>query len=785
MSLVAGSHLGPYEIVTLLGAGGMGEVYRARDSRLGRDVALKVLPATMAADPDRIERFQREARAIAALNHPHIVTIYSVEETNAEDRERTGVTSFLTMELVEGQSLDQLIPPAGLAPDRVIAMALSLAEALVAAHDKGIVHRDLKPTNIIVTADGRVKVLDFGLAKELHAVESTTETVTKLGQTGAGVVLGTPAYMSPEQIGGRPIDARTDIFSFGVVVHEMASGTRPFQGANPATMASAILRDPAPSLVSLRRDAPIDLDRLLSRCLEKDRERRIQTARDVRNELDVMRRTLESGSGPRRTEAIARGERTSIVVVPFANLSPDPENEYFSDGLTEELISDLSKVKALSVLSRTSAMQLKGAKKDVRTIGRELGVRFVLDGSVRKAGNSLRITAQLIDASTDAQVWSEKYSGTMDDVFEVQERVSREIVRALNITLTADEQGRLSERPIGDARAFELYLQARLELRRYALDRAVTLLNEAVRIEGETPPLMAALTWAKVWRVRMGLAGGRGLLDEAEREARAIQARAPDIAYGESLLGHIAYERGQLPEAVHHLKRAVEMNPNDSDALMMLTMTYSGAGQDGPAREVARRAVVCDPLSALSWMANGAPRWFVGQPEQSIASLEHAVEVDPHNFIAHWTMAYGYVLVGRLIDAGRHARILQGMGPDLPYTRQVLSLIDGIEGRQEAALAQLAPIDTAMLDAHNQFHLAESFIMAGQPDRGLDLLEESVSGFYPYPYLAEYCPFLKPVRSTPRFAAALAKARGNYDAFASREAELMMQEGGSSAPQRR
>ena len=762
MTLAAGTRLGHYEIVGSLGSGGMGEVYRAADRTLGREVALKVLPGTVARDAARVARFQREARSIAALNHPHIVTIYSVEEADG--------VHFLTMELVDGVSLDRHISPNGLSIDALVGMACQLAEALAAAHEKNIVHRDLKPANVMVSSGGRIKILDFGLAKVDEASSPAFDAETML-ETSEGLVLGTLPYMSPEQLEGRALDARTDIFSLGVMVHEMATGTRPFEGGSPAALLSSILRDVPHPVTERRPELPGELGALIARCLEKDRDRRVQTARELRDELQTLQRTHAGGSAARvavRTSA----DKRSIVVLPFANLSPDPANEYLGDGLTEEIITDLSKVRALSVISRTSAMQLKGAKKDARTLGRELGVQYVLDGSVRKAGNSLRITAQLIDAAADAPVWSDKYTGTMDDVFELQERVSREIVGALDITLTSDEQRRLAERPIADARAFEVFLQARQEIRRYAPDRAAALVRDAIRIEGETPPLLALLTWTKVLRVRSGVSNDRTPLDEAEREASELLRRMPHAPYGHSLLGHIEYERGRMPESAHHLKLALEQEPNDSDTLLMLAMTYTGAGQNALAQATAKRMMDCDPLSPLSWMATGVPLWFVGRATETIPSLQRALEIDPYNFIVHWSIGYTYALLDQLPNASRHAKALNDMGPDVPYTRQLLSLIDGIEGRRETALERIQPIDVARLDPHHLFHFAESFILAGEQDRGLELLERAVTGFYPHLYMAEYCRFLDPVRATPRFTGVLATARELAASFPRKEAAL-------------
>jgi serine/threonine protein kinase/tetratricopeptide (TPR) repeat protein len=740
----------------------MGEVYRATDHTLGRDVALKILPEPLAGDPVRIERFRREARAVAALNNPHIVTIYSVEQSDG--------LHFLTMELVDGVSLDRKIPAEGQPVETLLAMAVELAEGLSAAHEKGIVHRDLKPTNVMATRTGRVKILDFGLAKVSDLSGAGTDDT--IAHTTDGTVLGTMPYMSPEQIEGRPLDPRSDIFSFGVMLYEMATGSRPFQGASQATLLTAILRDVPPPLHERRPDLPDDLGPLIARCLEKDRDRRLQTATALRDALQVLKQGVASGVAPRSAETAPRREKRSIVVLPFSNMSPDASNDYLGDGLTEEIITDLAKVRALSVISRTSAMQLKGAKKDAKTIGRELGVQYVLDGSVRKAGNSLRITAQLVDATSDAPLWSDKFSGTMDDVFEVQERVSREIVRALDITLTSDEHRRLGERPIADVRAFELFLQARQEIRRYAPDRAIALIREAIRIEGETPPLVAFLAWTKVLQVRSGMAPSRTVLDEAEAEARQLLTRAPDAPYGHSLLGHIAYERGQMPEAAYQLKRGLEREPNDSDMLLMLGMTYIGAGQNTLAIQTTQRMMACDPLSPLSWMAIGVPFWFTGQAAGSIQPFTRGLEMDPHNFIVHWALGYALALIGRPSDARRHAAALSQMGQDAAYTRQLLGLLDALDGRPADALPHIATLNAELLDAHQQFHLAESFVQAGDHDRALDLLERAVEGFYPYPFMAEYCRFLDPLRGTPRFVALLARAKELADSFGAREAAL-------------
>jgi non-specific serine/threonine protein kinase len=768
MSLASGSRIGHYEIVDSIGAGGMGEVYRALDSTLGRHVALKLLPQDLARDPARIDRFRREARTVASLNHPHIVTIYSVEQDAASG------AHFLTMELVDGTSLDRQLPADGMPASKLLDLSWALADALAAAHDKGIVHRDLKPGNVMLTADGRVKVLDFGLAKASEQDDAGANDET-IARTSEGVVMGTVPYMSPEQAEGRSLDTRSDVFSLGVVLHEAATGSRPFHGASSAALLSSILRDTPPPVGARRVDLPVAFGRLVGRCLEKDRDRRIQTAKDVRNEIDAIRRELTSGvrspspaSGPSRhslaRRSLGEGGR-SIVVLPFANLSPDADNAYFSDGLTEELIADLAKVGALQVISRTSSMQLKGTTKSMRMIGQDLGVGYVLEGSVRKAGNSLRITAQLIDVETDAPLWSDKYSGTMDDVFEVQERVSREIVKALGVRLTSEEIRRLADRPIADPRAFELYLQARQQLRRYAIPTAIPLIEEAIRIEGETPPLVAMRAWATLWQVRLGMAPDQSPLDEAERAAQSLIAERPDASYVHALLGNLKYERGHLLEALRHFRRAIELEPNDTDSLVMMAFTLVGGGQDDEAQALAPRLVQSDPLSAATWMAAGGPLWFVGRAAEGIPIMKRGLEIDPNSFIAHWCTGYACAVAGRLDEAKAHAAVLRRLFDGGPYTRQLLALVDGLEGRQAAAREWLAPINIAILDPHQQFHLAESFLVAGDLERGLELLERSNFGFHPYVYMAHHCRFLDPVRHTPRFQVLLEQAKARTEAF--------------------
>lgn len=475
-------------------------------------------------------------------------------------------------------------------------------------------------------------------------------------------------------------------------------------------------------------------------------------------------RAADSGQPTLRTAQ--HGDRHSIVVLPFADLSPNADHEYFSDGLTEEIIADLAGVRALAVISRTSAMRFKGTDKGLPAIGRMLDVQYVLEGSVRKAGERLRITAQLIDARTDEHLWAEKYDGFIQDVFDVQERVSREIVRALNLTLTSAEDDRLSDRQIADVRAFELYLKARRQLQRYSDEGVSELLAQAVAIEGETPPLRALKAWAQVNQVRTGMNRDMRPLEEAEVAARGLLKLAPQSNYGHVLLGYIEYERGHHPEAVKHFRTGLTLESDDADARFYMGVAYNMGGQSDLAQETSRELLASDPLAPLSHVLAGAIAMFKGDWDVAVRHFQGALELDPDNLIVRWCLGYTLALAGNVPDATPHADWLRRNGPGVPYTVQLCSLLDALEGREQEARDTLATVNTAPLDAHNRFHLAESFAMAGEVDRALDLLEYAVGeGFYPYHFIVEHCPFMAPLRDSHRFESIAVTARELAEAF--------------------
>jgi serine/threonine protein kinase len=736
---------GRYRIERELGAGGMATVYLGLDLRHDRQVAIKVLRPGLAASLGR-DRFAREIRLAARLNHPHILPLYDSGEADQ--------FLFFVMPVMQGQTLrDRLRQSRTLPIDEAVRIASEVADALDYAHRHDVVHRDIKPENILLH-EGHALVADFGIGKALVAAADTSVEFTQVG-----VTVGTPAYMSPEQASGDLVDGRSDLFALGCVLYEMLTGDVAFEEPTAsATIAKRFTWSP-PAVTSLRTDVPPAIADTVSRLVARQAADRPSTGSAVVATLRKAQTTPFGVAAAPRVSDARTGK--SMAVLPFSNVSADGGNDFFSDGLTDEIITDLSGVQALRIISRNSSMQLKGSAKSLPEIGRALGVRYLLTGTVRRAGNALRITAQLVDGETDTPLWAEKYNGTLDDIFDVQERVSRAIVSALQVQLTSSEDARLKSRRISDPRAFEIYLEARNELRRYgaSTERASVLLQRAAELEGETPPLRALRAFMEFSKVRGGTSADLRPLDVAEAEARALVDLVPDAPYGHALLGFVAYERGHLRDAARHLMRAMELDAADADVLFFLCITLQAAGQIEPAQRLARRFYEADPLSPFSGAMLCVGEWFSGNIGLHLDALERSRTMDPENPIINWALGYTYALMGRIGDASRQAQWMRTHVPQLPYTAQLSSLVDAIEGRREAAVLMLSQVDLTPLDAHQTFHMAESFAMAGDSRRALTLLEYAVDhGMYPYKFYREYCPFMIPLRSEPEFTRIIAKA---------------------------
>ena len=728
---------GRYTLGTPIGAGGMATVYRANDERHAREVALKVLRPELSEALGR-ERFLREIQLAAGLTHPHILPLH-------DSGEAEGVLWF-TMPLVQGDTLrDRLKRERTLPVDEAIRTLGEVADALDYAHRHGIVHRDIKPENILLH-EGHAMVADFGIAKAVDAASSASGAFTRVG-----VTVGTPTYMSPEQAAGEPVDGRSDLFALGCLGFEMLTGEAAFSGATvQSTIARRFVHTPPP-VSSLRPEVPPGISRIIEKLMARAVDERTATGGHV-----LVSLRSEDTRSPAASPVAPHTER-SVVVLPFTNLSPDPDNEYLSDGLTEETITALSRVQALRVIPRTSAMQYKGSTKALRTIGDELGVRWALTGSVRKAGNALRISAQLVDARTDSPAWADTFSGTMDDVFDVQERVARSIVGALDVALSPSESARLAERPIRDARAFELYLKARELLAGYDVARAEPLIERAVELEGEVPALRALRAMMSIMLLRTGASRDESSMDGIEREARGLIEAEPDQAFGHAILGFLGYERGDLSTAGRSLRKAMELDPADGDVRFFLGISLQAADRTDP--RAGLEWVARDPFSPLAQSLVGANSWFQGRPSEGLAAMEEAVRLAPMGPIFHWALGYHYALLGRFPEAAREAGWLVENAAELPYTAQLQALIEGADGRRDEALELLSHVDELALDGHHTFHLAESYAMAGEHDRAVAMLDRAVTlGFYPYSYYARLCPFLEDLRERDDFARVLDRA---------------------------
>jgi eukaryotic-like serine/threonine-protein kinase len=632
--LLPGHRLGSYEVIALLGVGGMGQVYRARDPRLDRDIAVKILQTD---DAEHRKRFAREARAIAALNHPNIVTIHSVEEFDGQP--------FLTMELVEGTPLNRLIPPGGFELHELLSIAIPIADALAAAHARGIVHRDLKPPNVMVCPDGRVKILDFGLAKNLARNVDPAHLVSA-EETREGQIIGTLAYMSPEQLMADTVDARSDIFSLGVLIYEMATGKRPFDGPNAAVVLVSLLNNPVP----LIGGAAADLDRIIARASARKPGGRYQRVTDLVSDL----RALMTGMAL-TTPPVTR--LPAIAVLPFANLTNDPDQEYFCDGMAEELISALSRVKGLAVVSRTSAFQFKGTQIDVREIGERLDVQTVLEGSVRRAGNRLRISAQLVNVADGYHIWSERFDRTIDDVFLIQDEIARSITESLRVTLTRPMTGMMVKAPTSSLEAYHLYLRGRFLLNRFAdlygsLTGARKCFEDAVALDPMYSAAYAGLSEACT------ALGYTTFLPAPEASRAALEAAEcavtldPALPEGHTALGWTkTLFATDMRTAERDFQRAIDIAPGYAPAHGYYALLLCGFGRFGEAIDHANQARQHDPLWMMMPFIMSQVLICARRFKEAEHQMREVLSIDPNMDGCYWYLSSALAGQGRLEEA--------------------------------------------------------------------------------------------------------------------------------------
>lgn len=755
MALMPESRLGPYEIRSLLGSGGMGEVYLAHDTRLGRDVALKVLPEPVSGNPDRLKRFEQEARAAAALNHPGILAVHDVGWHNG--------SPYIVSELLEGETLRERLRAGALPVRKALEVALPLARALAAAHEKGIVHRDLKPENVFLTRDGQVKVLDFGLAKLLPSPDLESESERDGNSTVSGTVLGTTSYMSPEQLRGQKTGAGSDVFSFGVLLYEMLAGRRPFLGESAADVEAAILQQDPVRLLDLDVAVSPLLERITERCLEKRPEDRFASAHELAVALEavsgaesasalsgptarklrrlarrrwvsaaVLLLLLASGAGwafwrSRRTGAAAPIE--SLAVLPLLNLSGDAEQEYFADGITEALIANLAKIRAVKVISRTSVMQYKTTRKPLPEIARELNVDAVVEGSVLRSGNRVRVTAQLIRAATDEHLWAETYDRGMTDILALQGDIVRAIAGEVRIKVTSEEEARLTTARTVDPEAYSLYLKGRYQLNtsfwtKGGVDKAITGLEQAAQRDPTLALAWAGLAeahthtvWSSFVRPEQGYAKAKAIIEKAlaldpnlpealatlgwirfaydwdftgadQALLRAVQL-GPSSVPAHSWYSWVLVLQGRSDEAVAEGRRMLELDPASVLTNAWLSSIYFNARRFEESIAQAEKIRDLNPTAAdlmLCWSYAGARRY-----PQALAACDRAMAevVIGQNIVAEATVAWAWGVAGRPSEAIKILETWKRLGPDAFVDSYQMAKVYAGLGDNERALESL------------------------------------------------------------------------------------------------
>jgi serine/threonine protein kinase/tetratricopeptide (TPR) repeat protein len=741
MALTTGTRLGPYEIVGPLGAGGMGEVFRARDARLGRDVAIKALPAAFDADPDRLARFRYEAQVLASLNHPNIAAIYGLEEASG--------TPHLVLELIEGETLAARLARGPLPPPEALRLGIQLAGALEAAHERGIVHRDLKPGNIMITPRGTAKVLDFGLARSdvppgSAASESATRTAPAHA-TMAGAILGTAAYLSPEQARGQPVDRRSDVWSFGCVLFECFAGRQAFGGATVSDLIARIL-EREPDWSALPAGTPPRGREILRRCLRKEAEGRPRDIRDVRLELE------EIADGAKADPS----REKSIAVLPFENQG-GPDDEYFADGVTDEILNALAQVPGLRVAARTSCFAFKGRREDLRLVGERLDVGTVLEGTVRRSGPRLRITVQMVNAADGYQLWSERYDREMTDVFAVQDEIAGAIATRLRGTIDAAADRGVRGRT-RNLEAYELLLRGRaLQMKRGRfVPQAIVCFEQAIALDPRYAEAMASLADSYRLIGVFGSAPPSEVMPKALTLAERALAIDPSLADAWTTMAAVEeqYHR-HFARSDELYERALALEPRHSQARAQraLWRACRGAMPVEDAVAEVRRAVQDDPLNAWVGGMHSQLLGLAGRHEESVAEADRSLTLDADSFYAHWNVMRSHAWAGRYDRAIQEAPTMFAISGRHTWALGLLAWTYGRAGRAEEARAVYDELEAR---SRHEFvslgWLAMSAGSAGLLEESFRWAERAVAERDPLVLWARNLLFWNPVRAHPRFA---------------------------------
>ncbi|MGH9956075.1 MAG: protein kinase domain-containing protein [Pyrinomonadaceae bacterium] len=801
-----------YRIIRKLGAGGMGEVYLAQDTILDRKVAIKFLPSESSNDATANRRLIREAKSAATLDHPNICAIHEV----GEDQGR----HFIVMQYVEGQTLDSKIKGETTELAEALAIAVQIADAIAEAHTRGIIHRDIKPQNIMITARGQAKVMDFGLAKEVSETKQVDSEADTHFLTAPGVILGTVPYMSPEQVRGEGADARSDIFSFGALMYELFSGRKPFAADNSADTISAILTSEPPPMARYATKVPVELERIVRKCLEKNRERRYQTMRDLVIDLENVRSA--HGSVPRAEEhvesateasskqpsiftsrwalvlaglaialvgvgllyafkfravpATSQPEIRSIAVLPMANLSGDQAQDYFADGMTETLIAGLARVGALRVISRTSVMKYKGAQKPLPEIARELNVDAIVEGSVRRVGERVQISVQLIHVPTDRHLLSETYDRDLRDILTLQNEVARAVTQRIQINLTPQEQTRLAHsRPI-DPKAYDYFLRGRYYFNHQTKtdnQTAIEMFDQAVSTDPDFAAAHAALAQACVWRFFLFTPDEKNWEEKAFVAVEQALSLDPDLAEAHLARGRLLWTpSNHFPhdKAIQEYLRALALNPNLDEARNQLAVVYGHVGLLDEAHQELERAVAINPSNATAQLRVGATLLLQGNYEQALTAFRNLPR-DVNPTLVGYQMPLALLHLGRKEEAAAALeQFLKDYPEDTggPFTsvQALMAAMDGDEDTAERKIRSAIEKGKGFGHFHHTaYNIACAYSLMNKPEQAIKWLQAAADDGFPCSPLFESDPYLNSLREDSRFKTLMNRVKAQWEGY--------------------